>query len=170
MQVSIKGGDPIPGHQPFICSVVPAKLYSAFTASNISAIAGKEFKAVFLGKDRFQNAVNSFHDVILATLIYDDDAVSPIKSFALVSGDGLYKAAFQLTKSGLYSIAVQINDDTPQKNPYFLTCTPEQVSNPVSSGLSMIRIGNTTQLLGQDSTAGTTGVWVFKPDMSYLSI
>lgn len=149
----------IPGRQPFPCTVVPAKLFSAFTNSNVSTTAGEQFTLLFLGRDRFQNTVNSVDDVVVATLSRDTSE-SPLNSIATFSGNGIYKAVFLLTKSGLYSIIVQINNYTSQKNPHTLTCNPEQVSNPGSSGLSISSVGNSTELLGQDSTAGTTGVWV----------
>ena len=155
-----RGSNLIPGIQPFICSVVPTKLFSAFTNSNMSTTSGKSFTVSLLGRDRFQNVVNSVVDVILAILSHSDETESPSNSTAPLSGNGVYQAAFLLTKAGLYSITVQINDNAPNRNPYFLICNPEQASNPGSSGLVMFRTGNSTHLMGQDSTAGTTGVWV----------
>ncbi len=150
----------IPGPQPFVCNVVPARLFSAFTMTDVSTTAGKQFTVLLLGRDRFQNVVKSADDVVIATVSTNNDTVSPMKRLATFSGDGMYTASFLLTKSGLYSITIQINNDTSKNNPYTLTCSPEQVSNPGSSGLLILSAGNSTQLLGQDSTAGTTGVWV----------
>ena len=151
--------EPIAGTQPFLVTVFPSKLFSAFTSSNVSILAGQDFSLTLLGRDKFGNLVNTNMNTLEAMLFGDYNA-SKQSSFANFIGGGFYQAAFRITKSGQYMLLVQIDSDTPQRNPFWVICEPELQSNPLLSGLTQVIVGNVTQLVGQDSTGGTTGVLV----------
>ena len=166
-QVSINNAatgksEAIAGKQPFVVKVFPSYLYSAFTASNISVIAGQKFSAALHGRDKFGNLVIEGNNVVLAMLLGSVNASNglEISTSAVFVGGGLFDARFEITRSGLYELLLKIDSETPQKNPFSIICSPQQNANPSSSGLPAVQVGNSTQLLGQDSTAGTTGVWV----------
>lgn len=156
--------EPINAELPFLCHVFPANLFSAFSVANLSVIAGQEFSLSLLGQDRFGNAVNSKDNRILVELSAADNISvmipSDLKRFADYSGGGVAKADFKITISGQYSAYITIDYAAPQKNPFLIICSPEQKSSVSTSGLQITSVTNTTQLAGQDSTSGTTGVWV----------
>jgi hypothetical protein len=150
------------GKLPFLCLVTPASLYSAFTATNTSSVAGQTMDLRLIGKDRYGNLVNSRTNVILVELLSTDNVTlgADLSTNATHFGGGFSRAAFRVTKSGLYSVHVTIDSYPAQKNPFWVICIPEAKSSAASSGLQILSITNVTELAGQDSTGGTTGVWV----------
>jgi hypothetical protein len=150
------------GKQPFLCFVTPARLFSAFSTSNTSTVAGQTLDLMLLGKDQYGNPVNSKTNLILVELssAHNISLVPDLSTYAIFFGGGFSRANFKITKSGQYSIYVTLDSYPAQKNPFWVICSPEPKSSAASSGLEILDTTNITQLAGQDSTGGTTGVWV----------